>query len=119
MRPIARSCLFLFGLALGLPAAWAQPMDFATPQQQLRQRSDRLAASQQALQGPKLKREAAQGLGGPVISLGGAMAYAYNASLDLNLNLIDQSVGGAVAQLPPRPWRGARQLAAQLHPAVQ
>ena len=100
MPPIARSCLFLAGLALGAHAAWAQPMDFATAQQQLRQRSDRLAASAQALQGAQLKREAAQGLGGPVISLG-AMAYAYNASLDLNLDPINQSVGGAVAQLPP------------------
>lgn len=92
-------------LALASPWAWAQPMAFEEAQRQLMDRSDRVAASHQGVEGAELRRDATRNLGGPVLSLSGA-AYVYNASLNLDISPLGPALASTVAQLPPA-LRGA------------
>lgn len=85
--------------ALCHPAA-AEPMDFASALRHMETSSDRLAASRLATEGAAQKRRAIDGLGGSSVGLTAA-AYAYNASLNLDLDPLGQVLPDVAAQLPP------------------
>lgn len=75
-------------------------MDFSSALQHMATASDRLAASRLATDSAAQKRRAIERLGGPSVGLTAA-AYAYNASLDLDLDPLGQALPGIAAQLPP------------------
>jgi outer membrane protein TolC len=74
-------------------------MAYDEAQQQLLVRSDQLAASRFAVESAELRHDALRHLGGPVIGVSGA-TYAYNASLNVDLGPVSQSLTGVLAQLP-------------------
>src|SRR5690606_34612063 len=95
---LAASFAALCGLTLG--SAGAAPMDFSSALQHMATASDRLAASRLATDSAAQKRRAIEHLGGPSVGITAA-AYAYNASLDLDLDPLGQALPGIAAQLPP------------------
>ena len=64
-------------------------MGFDAALQQMRSSSGKLRAAESALKSKELQGEGLAGLGGPSVSLSGA-AYAYNATLDVNLDPVNQ-----------------------------
>ena len=64
-------------------------MGFDAALQQMRVSSGTLRAAESALKSKVLQGEGLAGLGGPSVSLSGA-AYAYNATLDVNLDPVNQ-----------------------------
>ena len=77
----------------------AQPMTFETAWERVKSGSDQLAAAQAAVDSKTLQERGLKGLGGPVVSLSAA-AYAYNASLDVNLDPVNQRLTQISQQLP-------------------
>lgn len=96
MNYCLRCCVLLLWGALWAAGAQAQSagvsstsMNFDAAWEQLRAHSGKLAAAQSALQGKRLQSEGLQNLGGPSVSVSAA-TYAYNASLNVDLNPINQ-----------------------------
>ena len=94
---------------LACGTAWSEPLSFEAAQQQLLQRSDRLAASRLAMESAQQRREGVERMGGPVVSLGAA-AYRYNATLDVDLGPAASALPGILSQLPPALARPIAQL---------
>lgn len=65
----------------------------------LEQHSHQLAASQAQRESARLRRQGMQGLGGPSLALG-ASGYTYSIDAELGLDSMQQSLGGALMQLP-------------------
>jgi len=81
------------------PSLSATPIGFAAAWEQMRQRSDRLAAARAATESELLRAQGLAGLGGPSVSLTGA-AYAYSANLDVNLDPVNQRIAQLDQRLP-------------------
>lgn len=95
---------FLLSVALclvtcGPVKAQPQTMTFETAWERVKSGSDQLAAAQAAVDSKTLQERGLKGLGGPVVSLSAA-AYAYNASLDVNLDPVNQRLTQISQQLP-------------------
>ncbi len=84
--------------ALSLSAV-AQPMTFETAWQRLQTDSDKLAAADAAVQSKVLQVQGLQGLGGPTVSVS-ANVFAYNATLSVNLDSVNQRISQLEQQLP-------------------
>ena len=79
--------------------AQPQTMTFDAAWERVKSGSDQLAAAQAAVDSKTLQERGLKGLGGPVVSLSAA-AYAYNASLDVNLDPVNQRLTQISQQLP-------------------
>jgi outer membrane protein TolC len=77
----------------------AQPMTFETAWQRLQTDSDKLAAADAAVQSKLFQVQGLQGLGGPTVSVS-ANAFAYNATLAVNLDSVNQRINQLEQQLP-------------------
>ena len=91
----ATLCLVTCGPVKAQP----QTMTFETAWERVKSGSDQLAAAQAAVDSKTLQERGLKGLGGPVVSLSAA-AYAYNASLDVNLDPVNQRLTQISQQLP-------------------
>jgi outer membrane protein TolC len=100
LTPHRAVALLCTAASVVLPCA-AAPLSYDAALSQLQQRSDQLAASRSAIESARLRREALQKLGGPVVNLSGA-AYTYNATLDVDLNPLNRALPGLLTQLPPQ-----------------
>lgn len=104
--PSKAALRLIFFLPMLLAQAWAA--DTAAPLglswqdavQQLQQGSDQLAGARANVAYRQAQSEGVARLGGPIVSLYGA-AYSYKASLDLNLDPLNQGLGNAIGLLPP------------------
>ncbi|MDW5444980.1 TolC family protein [Polaromonas sp. SM01] len=81
------------------PQVQVQAMSFETAWDRLKTGSDQMAAAQAAIDSKDLQERGLKGLGGPVVSLS-AVAYAYNANLNVNLDPINQQLAQASQRLP-------------------
>ncbi len=97
----ARLCCLglLVGCSVLAGNAWSQALSFPEAWQRLRENSDRLAAAQAAVDHKRLQRDGLQGLGGPVLSVTGA-SYLYAASLNVNLDPVNQAITQTTQSLP-------------------
>ncbi|MCH7342765.1 TolC family protein [Pelomonas sp. CA6] len=102
-------------LALVLGGATAQPLSWDEAAARLKQASPRLAAARAALEQREAQAEGIRRLGGPVLSLYG-FAYRYQASLDLDLDPLNQRVDQMTGVLPP-PIAGMLPSLPQLPPS--
>src|SRR5690606_5381855 len=85
-------------------AASARPMRFVEARERLLESSDRLGASRAAVEAKRLQGEGVRRLGGPSVSVG-AVAYAYDMNLNLDLSALNQRIG-QVGQALPAPLQG-------------
>ncbi|MCV2367510.1 TolC family protein [Roseateles oligotrophus] len=92
-------------LSLCLPLLWASSVSAAAlswPEavQLVQQNSDQLAGARAAVAQRQAQAEGIANAGGPIISVYGA-AYSYKASVDLNLDPLNQGLGNVISLLPP------------------
>ena len=78
----------------------ATPLTFAEAQLRMLDRSDKLAAARAAVEAKDLRSESVRHLGGPVLSVG-AMAYAYSANVNIDLQPLTQGLASIGGGLPP------------------
>jgi len=81
-----------------VPAA-AQSLSFDAAWQQVKGGSERLLAARAAVQSKTLQGEGLQGLDGPTVTVAGA-SYAYSATVDLNLDPVNQRLAQLGQALP-------------------
>lgn len=91
--------LLLLGLSQ-LPAGAQEVLSWEQAAARLREGSDRLAAARAQLEQREAQAEGIRHLGGPSLSLSGA-AYRYQASLDLDLDPLNQRLDQTLGGLPP------------------
>lgn len=96
---VALTLVAVGSLSVQAQPALAQNLTFDAAWQQLKSSSERLSAARSAVQSKVLQAQGLQGLGGPSVSVSGA-AFAYNATLDLNLDPINQRLAQVVQHLP-------------------
>ncbi len=76
-----------------------QSLSFDAAWQQVKSGSEKLLAARAAVQSKVMQREGLEGLDGPVVALSGA-SYAYSATLDVNLDPVNQRLAQLGQQLP-------------------
>lgn len=86
--------------ATSTAAVAAQPVSFGQAWATLQTQSPQWTAQRKAIESAQLRREAAQGLGGPTVAVTG-MAYRYAANVDVNLDPARNALSQALGQLPP------------------
>ncbi|MBB4843494.1 outer membrane protein TolC [Paucibacter oligotrophus] len=101
LKPLA--LLLAAALAAGAGAAEMPPgarLSWDEALQRLQQGSEQLGGARAQLAQRQAQAEGIANLGGPVVSVFG-LAYSYKASLDLNLDPLNQGLGSVIGMLPP------------------
>ncbi len=97
--PWLLSSLMLFGTPTAMGQS-APAMSYAEAERTLLERSDKLAASNKAVESARLRRQGTEGLGGPSVAVTG-MAYHYSVNAELDLDPARRMLDGVVSMLPP------------------
>lgn len=101
---LSRKTLVLGVCAVVHLGSFAQALSFEAAWQRLKDNSDQLGGARAGLASKALQAEGIQALGGPSVSVSAA-SFAYNTSLAVNLDGINQKLS-QIGQLLPAPVQG-------------